>query len=89
MLALALALKGSPRAMAAKTCGMDRQTLRDWGHRYNAAGLGGQPNRRDGLGCKPLLTPEQTAVVAELVRNGAPSLRHLAWCAGGGPIWPR
>ena len=30
MLALALILEGRPRAEAARTCGMDRQTLRDW-----------------------------------------------------------
>ena len=29
MLALVLVLEGSPRAVAAETCGMDRQTLRD------------------------------------------------------------
>src|SRR3954469_12884315 len=76
MLALALVLEGSPRAVAAKTCGMDRQTLRDWVHRYNAAGLDGLLNRREGLGRKPLLTPEQTAVVAELVRNGPDLATH-------------
>src|SRR3954470_7674028 len=54
MLALALVLEGSPRAVAAKTCGMDRQTLRDWVHRYNAAGLDGLLTRREGLGRKPI-----------------------------------
>ncbi|TDH59791.1 helix-turn-helix domain-containing protein [Dankookia rubra] len=73
MLALALVLEGSPRAVAAETCGMDRQTLRDWVHRYNAEGLAGMSNRHKGLGRKPLLTPEQTAVVAELERT-APDL---------------
>ena len=32
-LALALVLEGVERTTAAKTCGMDRQTLRDWVHR--------------------------------------------------------
>ncbi|PJN95650.1 hypothetical protein CNY89_07220, partial [Amaricoccus sp. HAR-UPW-R2A-40] len=41
MLALALVLEGVDRKTAAETCGMDRQTLRDWVHRYNAAGLAG------------------------------------------------
>lgn len=36
MLALALVLEGVDRKTAAQTCGMDRQTLRDWVHRYNA-----------------------------------------------------
>ena len=31
MLALALVLEGVDRKTAAATCGMDRQTLRDWG----------------------------------------------------------
>src|SRR6476469_9428686 len=38
ILALALVLDGVDRKTAAETCGMDRQTLRDWVHRYNAAG---------------------------------------------------
>jgi transposase len=36
-----MVLDGSDRKSAAETCGMDRQTLRDWVHRYNADGLGG------------------------------------------------
>jgi len=34
MLALALVLEGHSRRDAAEACGMDRQTLRDWVHRY-------------------------------------------------------
>ncbi len=45
MLAIALVLEGSDRKGAAETCGMDRQTLRDWVHRYNAEGLAGLTNR--------------------------------------------
>ena len=45
MLAIALVLEGVDRATAAQTCGMDRQTLRDWVHRYNAEGLCGLVNR--------------------------------------------
>ena len=41
-----LALEGVDRTTAAETCGMDRQTLRDWVHRYNAEGLAGLSNRR-------------------------------------------
>ena len=41
-----LALEGVDRKAAAQTCGMDRQTLRDWVHRYNAEGLAGLSNRR-------------------------------------------
>ena len=46
MLALALSLEGVDRKATAQTCGMDRQTLRDWVHRYNAEGLAGLSNRR-------------------------------------------
>src|SRR5690349_4922320 len=36
LLALANALDGMSRDAAARAAGMDRQTLRDWVHRYNA-----------------------------------------------------
>ena len=48
MLAIALVLEGVDRASAAKTCGMDRQTLRDWVHRTNAEGLAGLDARTGG-----------------------------------------
>ena len=41
LLAIALVLEGSSRADAARSAGMDRQTLRDWVHRFNAAGAEG------------------------------------------------
>ena len=44
MLAIALVLEGVDRKTAAEICGMDRQTLRDWVHRYNAGGLAGLAN---------------------------------------------
>jgi transposase len=63
MLALALVMEGVDRKTAAETCGMDRQTLRDWVHRYNAEGLAGLSNRR-GAPRARRLDPGQ---VAELV----------------------
>jgi transposase len=45
MLALAMVLEGCPRREAAERAGMDRQTLRDWVHRYNAEGLAGLSDR--------------------------------------------
>ena len=45
MLALALVLEGRNRTEAVRAAGMDRQTLRDWVHRYNAQGLQGLINR--------------------------------------------
>ena len=41
MLALALVMEGYGRSEAASAAGMDRQTLRDWVHRYNEGGLAG------------------------------------------------
>ena len=35
LLAMAMVLDGHPRSEAASSNGMDRQTLRDWVHRYN------------------------------------------------------
>src|ERR1700732_3874793 len=69
MLAIALVLEGKDRKTAAETCGMDRQTLRDWGHRYNAEGLAGLRNLKSpGPGSK--LTARQQAELAELVEAG-------------------
>ena len=42
LLALGLVLDGRSRGEAAEQSGMDRQTLRDWLHRYNASGIDGQ-----------------------------------------------
>ena len=69
MLAIALVLEGVDRASAAKTCGMDRQTLRDWVHRYNAEGLAGLENRRV-LERPRRLTPEQLTTLAGWVDAG-------------------
>ena len=39
ILAIALVLEGVDRATSARSSGMDRQTLRDWVHRYNYGGI--------------------------------------------------
>ena len=70
MLALALVLEGSTRTEAARAAGMDRQTLRDWVHRYNAEGLAGLRDRVGETGPKRRLSPEQEAELAEWVRRG-------------------
>lgn len=69
MLALALVLEGADRTDAARTCGMDRQTLRDWVHRYNAEGLPGLANRR-APARRRQLAPEQMAELATWVEAG-------------------
>lgn len=70
MLAIALVLEGGSREDAARTCGMDRQTLRDWVHRFNVEGLAGLSNDNTKGGRRPRLTPEQKAELAEVVRKG-------------------
>ena len=69
MLALALVLEGHARAEAAQHAGMDRQTLRDWVHRYNAEGLAGLYDRSH-PGPKSRLTPEQMAALESMVEQG-------------------
>jgi transposase len=75
MLALALVLERRSRTEAAKLCGMDRQTLRDWVHRYNELGLAGLSDRVP-TGAKPRLSPEQQAEVAKWVREGPTMAEH-------------
>jgi transposase len=69
LLALALVLDGHKRADAARSAGMDRQTLRDWVHRYNTDGLAGLGDRHGG-GAPSRLSPEQEAEVADWIRRG-------------------
>ena len=60
LLALASILDGASRSEAARSAGMDRQTLRDWVHRYNAQGVDGLLDRPRS-GRKPLLRQDQLA----------------------------
>lgn len=69
LLAVAAAVDGASRAAAAKAGGMDRQTLRDWMHRFNAEGPGGLINRA-APGAKPKLSAAQQAKLAALVERG-------------------
>ncbi len=49
---------------------MERQTLRDWVHRYNEFGLAGLFDLSRRNGPRPRLSPEQQAKVAEWVEQG-------------------
>jgi len=69
LLALALILEGHPRHTAAERSGMDRQTLRDWVHRYNDEGVAGLLSIRTG-GRRALLTPAQMVELKELTIKG-------------------
>jgi transposase len=75
MLALALVLDGRPRGEAAALNGMDRQTLGDWVHRYNAGGLDGLKTRKS-PGKAPLLSPAQKAELRDLVIQGPDPAVH-------------
>ena len=69
LLSLAAVREGMDRGSAAKIGGMDRQTLRDWAHRFDASGP-------DGLldnwteGPKPRLSAGQLAEFAKIAEAG-------------------
>lgn len=69
LLALALVLEGATRTAAARAAGMDRQTLRDWVHRYNAEGVEGLCDRPRS-GRPPRLSESQLSELAGLVEAG-------------------
>ena len=69
LLALAAVYDGMIRTEAAKVGGMDRQTLRDWAHRFNAEGPEGLKHR-SGAGRPRFLTPEQMNELSTIVETG-------------------
>jgi transposase len=73
LLSLAAIRDGMDRREAARIGGMDRQTLRDWVHRFNAHGPDGLIDNWMG-GPKPRLSTDQLAALAEIVETG-PDLR--------------
>jgi transposase len=69
LLSIAAVLDGMSRAEAAKIGGMDRQTLRDWVHRFNAHGPAGlKDNHRRGNSRR--LSPAHQAELARIVEAG-------------------
>jgi transposase len=74
LLGIALILEGRSRDEAARLSGMDRQTLRDWVHRYNADGVAGLSSRW-GPGRPPALNEAQMAELRSLVLEG-PDLKR-------------
>jgi transposase len=69
LLSLAAVLDGMNREDAARIGGMDRQTLRDWVHRFNEAGPDGLLDRWSD-GPSPRLSADQKAELAALVEAG-------------------
>jgi transposase len=69
LLSLAAVRDGLERGEAAKIGGMDRQTLRDWVHRFNAQGPAGLlDNWTDGP--QPRLTSDQLAELTQIIETG-------------------
>lgn len=75
LLAIAMILDGASRLAAAHQSGMDRQTLRDWVHRYNEAGIVGLASRKS-PGAAAKLTPAQMVELHELVIAGPDRKLH-------------
>jgi transposase len=69
LLAIAAVLDGHSRAHAARLGGMDRQTLRDWVHRFNAEGVAGLRDRPRS-GRPRLLAAELRPELAALIADG-------------------
>jgi len=69
LLSLAAVRDGMDRGEAAKIGGMDRQTLRDWVHRFNVAGPDGLLDNWTS-GPKPRLSPDQLAEFARIIETG-------------------
>jgi transposase len=75
LLSLAAGLDGMSRAEAARIGGMDRQTLRDWVHRFNEHGPEGLKDAWS-KGNPPRLSPDQQADLARLVETGPDRAAH-------------
>jgi hypothetical protein len=66
LLTITMVLEGLSRLDAARQAGTDRQTLREWVHRYHAAGVGGLKSRT-----APSLTEAQIGEFRDLVVAGS------------------
>ncbi len=69
LLALAAVCAGMTREAAAEIGGMDRQTLRDWVHRFNEQGVEGLTNVKP-TGRRPRLSEAQLDDLRQLVEAG-------------------
>jgi transposase len=75
LLSLAAVLEGMNRTDAARIGGMDRQTLRDWVHRFNERGPDGLKDTWS-KGNPRRLSPDQQAELARLVETGPDRAVH-------------
>jgi transposase len=84
LLSLAAVYDGMNRTEAAKVGGTDRQTLRDWVHRFNEQRPDGLTNK-EGAGRPRLITDEQMQKLARIVEAGPdPQIDGVVrWLPGG------
>ena len=75
LLSVAAVLDGMNRTQAARIGGMDRQTLRDWVHRCNTAGIKGLKSHRSS-GRVLVLSQDQMAELRALVVQGPDPAQH-------------
>src|SRR6187455_2934930 len=75
LLSLAAVLDGMSRTEAARIGGMDRQTLRDWVHRFNEHGPEGLLDSWS-QGPAPRLSAEQRAELTHFVETGPNRAEH-------------
>ena len=75
LLSLAAVLEGMNRTDAARIGGMDRQTLRDWVHRFNERGPDGLKDTWS-KGNPPRLSADQQADLTRLVETGPDRAVH-------------
>src|SRR4051794_22694060 len=75
LLSLAAVLDGMNRTEAARIGGMDRQTLRDWVHRFNGHGPEGLLDSWS-KGPEPRLSHDQRVEIAKLVATGPDQALH-------------
>ena len=75
LLSIAAVLDGMSRTDAARIGGMDRQTLRDWVHRFNQHGPDGLTDAWS-KGKPPRLSADQQAELARLVETGPDRAVH-------------
>src|ERR671913_826611 len=75
LLSVAAVLDGMNRTQAARIGGMDRQTLRDWVHRFNERGPDGLRDTWS-KGHPPRLSAAQQTELAQLVETGPDRAVH-------------
>lgn len=73
-LALAAVADGMNRTNAAKVGGMDRQTLRDWVHRFNDEGIDGLKDRQAGAPPRKLNAEQEDAILSLIEMEPIPDV---------------